>query len=46
MFGQSIMEDFSNKAMLMLQPLKSMVSKVYIAANIRSAFRDTFEGVW
>lgn len=46
MFGQSIMEDFSNKAMLALAPLKSMVSKVYIAGNIRSAFRDTFEGVW
>lgn len=40
------MEDFSNKAMLALAPLKSMVSKVYIAGNIRSAFRDTFEGVW
>jgi hypothetical protein len=46
MFGQSIMEDFNKKAMLLIAPLKSMVSKVYIAANIRSAFRDTFEGIW
>lgn len=45
-FGQSIMEQNSQQFMLMLKPLKSLVSKIYIAGNIRSAFRDTFEGVW
>ena len=45
-FNVSIMEPESQKVMAWLHPFKTAVSKAYIAGNIVSMFRDTFEGMW
>ena len=45
-FNTSIMEPESQKVMAWLHPFRSAVSKAYIAGNIVSMFRDTFEGMW
>lgn len=45
-FNVSIMEPESQKIMTWLHPFRSAVSKAYIAGNIISMFRDTFEGMW
>ena len=46
MFNVSIMEPESQRLMAWLEPFRGLVSKAYIAGNITSMFRDTFEGVW
>lgn len=46
MFNISIMEPESQEIVAWLQPFRDLVSKAYIAGNITSMFRDTFEGVW
>lgn len=46
MFNVSIMEPESQEIMAWLEPFRGLVSKAYIAGNITSMFRDTFEGVW
>ena len=46
MFNISIMEPESQKLMAWLEPFRGLVSKAYIAGNITSMFRDTFEGMW
>ncbi len=45
-FNGTIMDKFEEKAMAMLSPAKQLMSRMYIAGNIKSAFRDFFEGVW
>lgn len=40
-----IMEKTNQKILAFLKPLRSLVSKAYIAANITSASRDTMEGL-
>lgn len=45
-FGKTIMEDLSIQAMEFLTPAKRLMSHLFIAGNIRSAFRDSFEGLW
>lgn len=45
-FNQSIMEPESQKLMAWMYPFRQLVSKAYIAGNIVSMFRDTFEGMW
>lgn len=45
-FNVSIMEPESQKIMAWVHPFRQLVSKAYIAGNIVSAFRDTFEGMW
>lgn len=45
-FNVSIMEPESQKIMAWIHPFRQLVSKAYIAGNIVSAFRDTFEGMW
>lgn len=40
------MEDLSLQAMEFLTPAKRLMSHLFIAGNIRSAFRDSFEGLW
>ena len=45
-FNISIMEPESQKIMAWVHPFRQLVSKAYIAGNIVSAFRDTFEGMW
>ena len=45
-FNQSIMEPESQKIMAWVYPFRQLVSKAYIAGNIVSMFRDTFEGMW
>lgn len=46
MFNVSIMEPESQKIMAWIHPFRQLVSKAYIAGNIVSMFRDTFEGMW
>lgn len=46
LFNVSIMSPEEQKAMAWLYPFRQLVSKAYIAGNIVSAFRDTFEGMW
>lgn len=46
MFNQSIMEPESQQLVAWLYPFRQLVSKAYIAGNIVSMFRDTFEGMW
>ena len=46
MFNISIMEPESQRIVAWLEPFRGLVSKAYIAGNITSMFRDTFEGVW
>lgn len=46
MFNISIMEPESQKIVAWLEPFRGLVTKAYIAGNITSMFRDTFEGVW
>ncbi len=46
MFNISIMEPESQKVMAWIYPFRQLVSKAYIAGNIVSMFRDTFEGMW
>lgn len=46
MFNVSIMEPESQRIIAWLEPFRGLVSKAYIAGNITSMFRDTFEGVW
>lgn len=46
MFNKSIMEPESQELMAWLYPFRQLVSKAYIAGNIVSMFRDTFEGMW
>ena len=45
-FNQSLMEPGEQKIVKWLSPFRELVSRAYIAGNIVSAFRDTFEGVW
>lgn len=45
-FNQSIMEPESQKVMAWVTPFRRLVSEAYIAGNIISMFRDTFEGMW
>lgn len=45
-FNQSIMEPESQKIVAWMYPFRQLVSKAYIAGNIVSLFRDTFEGMW
>lgn len=45
-FGKTIMEDLSIQAMEFLTPAKRLMSHLFIAGNLRSAFRDSFEGLW
>ena len=45
-FNQSIMEPESQKLMAWVYPFRQLVSKAYIAGNVVSMFRDTFEGMW
>lgn len=45
-FGKSIMEESSQVFMQVLDPAKRLMSHMLIAFNLRSAFRDTFEGLW
>ena len=40
------MEPESQTVMVWLSPFRKLVSKSYIAGNIVSMFRDTFEGMW
>lgn len=46
LFNISIMSPEEQKAMAWIHPFRQLVSKAYIAGNIVSAFRDTFEGMW
>lgn len=45
-FNVSIMEPEQQKIMAWVHPFRQLVSKAYIAGNIVSMFRDTFEGMW
>ncbi len=45
-FNQSIMDSSSQALIGLVSPIKSWTSKLWIAGNITSAFRDTFEGLW
>ena len=45
-FNVSLLEPEQQKAMAWIDPFRKLVSKAYIAGNIQSAFRDTFEGMW
>lgn len=45
-FNKSIMEDFMKVFSMTLRPARHLMSNMYIAGNIKSAFRDTFEGIW
>lgn len=45
-FNQSIMEPIEQKIVGWLSPFRTLVSDAFIAGNIISMFRDTFEGVW
>jgi hypothetical protein len=40
------MEDFMKVFSMTLRPARHLMSNMYIAGNIKSAFRDTFEGIW
>ena len=46
LYNKSIMEPESQTVMVWLSPFRKLVSKSYIAGNIVSMFRDTFEGMW
>lgn len=45
-YNVSIMEPESQKIVAWVHPFRQAVSKAYIAGNIVSMFRDTFEGMW
>lgn len=45
-FNISLMEPESQKIMAWVYPFRKAVSTAYIAGNIVSMFRDTFEGMW
>ena len=45
-FGKSIMEMESQQAMELIAPAKKLMTRMFIMSNLRSAFRDSFEGVW
>jgi hypothetical protein len=40
------MDNFGKKLTKWVMPFRSMVTTAYIAGNVTSAFRDTFEGLW
>lgn len=44
-FNASIMSDDAQKVDAFLAPLRSAVSKLYVAGNVAGAFRDTFQGL-
>ena len=44
-FNASIMSEDAQKVDAFLAPLRSAVSKLYVAGNIAGAFRDTFQGL-
>lgn len=46
LYNQSIMDNFGKKLTKWVMPFRSMVTTAYIAGNVTSAFRDTFEGLW
>ena len=45
-FNRSIMEDSSKVMVGLLQPLRSLTSKVMTGANVIGSVRDTFQGIW
>lgn len=45
-FNRSIMEDSSKVMVGLLQPLRSLTSKVMVGANVIGSVRDTFQGIW
>ena len=46
LYNQSIMDNFGKKLTKWVMPFRSMVTTAYIAGNVTSAFRDTFEALW
>ena len=45
-YNQSIMSPLGKAVTDFMAPAKRLMSHLYIAANLRSMFRDSFEGVW
>lgn len=45
-FNRSIMEDSSKAIVGILQPLRSLTSKLLVGANVIGSVRDTFQGIW
>ena len=45
-FGKSLMEDTSQAVSTIVDPMKTLASHLFITLNLRSAFRDSFEGLW
>lgn len=45
-FNRSIMEDSSKVMVGLLQPLRSLTSKVMVGANAIGSVRDVFQGIW
>lgn len=46
LYGKSLLEDLSESFVQFLTPAKKLMTTLYIGANLRSAFRDSFEGLW
>lgn len=44
-FHDSILEDTSKKIFTIINPIKAFTSKMFLMFNVKSAFRDTLEGM-
>lgn len=45
-FGKSLMNPSSQELVGLLNPAKKLMSRMFIAWNLKGAARDTFEGIW
>lgn len=45
-FGQTLLDDLEQQFVQFMSPARKLMTNLYIAANLRSAMRDSFEGLW
>ena len=46
LYQKSIMSKFGQSVQQVMRPFKQIINTMYLAANLRSMFRDSFEGLW
>lgn len=45
-YNKSLLDDMEQAFVQFMSPARRLMTNLYIAANLRSAFRDSFEGLW
>jgi hypothetical protein len=45
-YNKSLLDDMEQAFVQFMSPARRLMTNLFIAANLRSAFRDSFEGLW